>query len=160
MSKSSPSGWNPWPWSILAFFCLLVPAVVAYVVFASRQTMDLVRKDYYEEELRFQHQIDAQSRAASAGKPAHVEFDGQQRVLRVSIPSLSGVGRSSSGSLELYRPSDATLDRRVALAPGVDGVQQVDARGLRPGLWRVKLSWTAGQQEFFHADSVVIPPGA
>jgi len=39
---------------------------------------------------------------------------------------------------------------------GNAGRQQIDARELRPGLWRVRIRWTAGTEEFFRDEAVVI----
>ncbi|HAM71993.1 MAG TPA: hypothetical protein DCM86_10155 [Verrucomicrobiales bacterium] len=159
----SKPAWNPWPWAIIGFFCLAVPTVVGFAVFASRQTIELVGKDYYEEELRFQQQIDAQALASRSSTPVSIVFDKEKRMLRISVPRAGVAGAADAqphGSLELYRPSDSTLDRKLPLAPGPDGVQSVDVRSLRAGLWRLRLSWTAGTQDFYHADSIVIPPGA
>ena len=136
---------------------MLVPAVVSYAVFASRQNLDLVQKDYYEEELRFQHQIDASQRARTSSQPATCAYDGSKEQLMIFVPVPPGQ-TSLRASVTLYRPSDASLDQTLQLALSSEGTQHLNVRSLRPGLWRVRLSWAVGEQEYFHADSLVVPP--
>ena len=59
----------------------------------------------------------------------------------------AGRPRQSAGSIELYRPSAAGMDRAVRLEPDANGVQRLDAAGLAPGLWQVRVSWTAEKRE-------------
>jgi nitrogen fixation protein FixH len=61
-----------------------------------------------------------------------------------------------TGSIQLYRPSDASLDQNVALAVGKDGDQKIDATKLRPGLWKVRITWKVGAEEFFFDQSIVV----
>ena len=49
-------------------------------------------------------------------------------------------------------------DRQFELQPGRDGVQNLDAAHLRPGLWEVRVSWTVGGQDYFIDQRVVIRP--
>jgi hypothetical protein len=62
------------------------------------------------------------------------------------------------GEVGLYRPSEASLDRRIPLRVGADGVQTLDASGLKPGLWRVRVRWGPEASGFFAEAAVVIPP--
>jgi nitrogen fixation protein FixH len=61
-----------------------------------------------------------------------------------------------SGSVQLYRPSAVKLDRTLQLQPDANGVQKIDAAGLSPGLWKVRVSWRVEQQEYFLDQNVVI----
>jgi hypothetical protein len=48
------------------------------------------------------------------------------------------------------------MDRAVKLAPDVKGVQRLDAAGLAPGLWKVRVSWTFDRQDYFLDEKVVV----
>jgi nitrogen fixation protein FixH len=60
--------------------------------------------------------------------------------------------------VHLYRPSAAGLDRQLALELDAAGVQALDASGLEPGLWRVKVTWSVGGQQYYFDQKVVISP--
>ncbi len=64
--EESVAGWPG------GFFILFGGYIAGFIVFASRQKMDLVRNDYYDQEIRYQQQIDrVQRTAAGAGHGSH-----------------------------------------------------------------------------------------
>ncbi|HSH17350.1 MAG TPA: FixH family protein, partial [Verrucomicrobiae bacterium] len=68
--------------------------------------------------------------------------------------------RQPSGSIQIYRPSDAALDRQVEFAPDTTGAQRIDAREMVSGLWKLKITWQVGGEEFFVDRVVVISPAS
>jgi hypothetical protein len=68
----------------------------------------------------------------------------------------SHAGRNAVGRIQLYRPSAMGLDRELPLQFDADGVQILDATGLIPGLWKVRVQWTVENKEFFADQKVII----
>jgi nitrogen fixation protein FixH len=64
------------------------------------------------------------------------------------------------GRIQLYRPSATGLDRVVKLQLDNKGSQTLDASSLLPGLWKVRVQWTAQNQDFFADKSIVVKRGA
>jgi nitrogen fixation protein FixH len=155
-NESCPAAprFNPWPYAILAWFAFAITVAVVFTAFAVRQEFDLVRPDYYEEELRHQRRIDSVKRTAALGEAVSLRHDRATQRLRLTIPATHAGAR---GEVHLYRPSDAGLDVRLPLETDADGVQWIDAAAVKTGLWRVRVQWTAGGEEFFLEQSVVIP---
>ena len=150
-----PPGRNPWPIAIVAFFAVLIAGIVGFITFATRNQLDLVRADYYAEEIQFQRQLDRLNRTRSLAVQATIAYDAGKRSVSIALP-LAPAGPPTAGRIHFYRPSDATLDREVPLAVNDRGVQRVDARRFRPGLWKVRVQWTAAGQEYFFDQSVVV----
>ena len=146
---------NPWPYAIIAYFIVFASAMAAWITFAVRQNMDLVRQDYYEEEIRYQQQIDRQNRTQAIRSEVNVSYDGAQQAITLTLPS-THARQQASGTIQLYRPSDASLDRTVQLVVHAEGTQRLDAKALRPGLWKVRIQWTTAGQDYFFDQSVVI----
>jgi len=146
---------NPWPYAIIAYFIVFASAIAAWITFAVRQNMDLVRKDYYEEEIRYQQQIDRQNRTQAIRSEVNVSYDGTQQAITLTLPS-THARQQASGTIQLYRPSDASLDRTVQLVVNAEGTQRLDAKALRPGLWKVRIQWTTAGQDYSFDQSVVI----
>ena len=94
------------------------------------------------------------ARGARPAGPA-IAYDAAHRQITVSLPPGQGQG-SVSGSVELYRPSAAEMDRAVRLDPDASGVQRLDAAGLAPGLWKVRVSWTVDKQNYYLEQKVVV----
>ena len=146
---------NLWPLSIIVVCSLFVASTAALIVMACSQKVDLVSADYYEKELKFQGQIDRTERTRLEASQTAVAYDGAHQQITVSLPPGQAHG-SVSGSVELYRPSSASMDRAVRLAPDASGVQHVDADGLAPGLWKVRVSWTFEKRNYYLEQKVVV----
>ncbi|MCE9613501.1 MAG: FixH family protein [Lentisphaerae bacterium] len=142
---------NLWPRAIIAFYGLFVVAVVAFTIFASRQPSDLVSPDYYARELRHQDHIDSEQRGLAASTYTFTGDEAARRfTLRFPSPSVGG-------SIVLYRPSAAALDRTIPIQTDSNAVQVVDASTCAPGLWRVQVEWTQDGHTFSREHSVVLP---
>jgi hypothetical protein len=146
---------NLWPLGIILTLVVFFAGTVGLIVMACSQRVDLVSPDYYERELKFQGQIDRVERTHRAPSQASVAYDAAGQCITVSLPA-DQAGREINGRIELYRPSAAGLDRAVKLAPDGKGVQRLDAAGLAPGLWKVRVSWTVEQQDYFLDEKVVV----
>jgi hypothetical protein len=146
---------NLWPLGIILTLVVFFAGTVGLIVMACSQRVDLVSPDYYERELKFQGEIDRVERTHRAPSQASVAYDAAGQCITVSLPA-DQAGREINGRIELYRPSAAGLDRAVKLAPDSKGVQRLDAAGLAPGLWKVRVSWTVEQQDYFLDEKVVV----
>src|SRR5215467_11377784 len=120
--------WNPWPISIIAFFTSAIIGCGTFIAFCSRHPADLVAADYYEQEVRYQGQIDRAQHAQQA-TPASITYDATTKLISVALPP-NYSQHKSSGNIQLYRPSATNLDRQLKLTPDQHGVQTIDASSL------------------------------
>ena len=152
----NPESRNLWPSAIIAFFVVFATFLATFVIWAVGQKQDLVAENYYEHEVRYQEQLDRLNRTqAQAGQTA-VTFDAARNCIVISLPAEQAPG--ASGRIHLYRPSNAKLDQEVPLVINAGGVQTLDTKALAPGLWKVRVEWTANGQEYF-IDQVVVVTG-
>ena len=138
---------NPWPYAIISYFVLFVSAMAAWIVFAVRNDHELVRKDYYEQEIQFQTEIESAERTREIA--FNVSYDSMRGVIAIKLPA-----DATGGSIHLYRPASASLDKQFPLALR-DGVQLINVRGFENGLWKIRLSWKANGQEYRHDEALV-----
>jgi hypothetical protein len=148
---------NLWPYAIILTFVLFISGTVSLVVMACSQKADLVSPNYYEEELKFQGQLDRLKRAQQLPGSASVAYDDAQRRITIALPH-QGIGHEITGNVQLYRPSEAGLDRHLELRLDEQGNQFVDARSLAPGLWKVRVAWTVDKQDYLVDEKVVVSP--
>ena len=151
-----PSRFNPWPISIVGFFGVAILGCGAFIAFCSRHPADLISPNYYEEEIRYQGQIDRIQHAQQQSAQGAVRFDGATKRITVFLPSGSS-GAAPAGRIQLYRPSAVNLDRELKLETDSSGAQSFDAATLLPGLWKVRVSWTVADQGYFIDEKIVIP---
>ena len=143
---------NPWPYAIIGWFLIFGSGMAAWVVVAVRNDPDLVRADYYEQEIGYQKQIDRLNRTAALPKSASVTHDTADGQVVIHVP----VESTTSGTIHFYRPSDAKLDQQFPLTVSRSGAQAFDLSGLAPGLWKVQVLWKANDTEFFCDKQIVI----
>ena len=144
-----------WPYAIASYFLLAICGMAAFITWAVRQNMDLVRPDYYEDEILFQKQIEAANRTRPLAREISVSYDAQQQRLLLRVPSTHAKS-PFHGRAHLYRPSDARLDRRIELKPSFEGTQIIDSATLAPGLWKVRLDWSFENEAYTFEQSIVI----
>lgn len=128
-------------------FALFFAGIATLIVVSSSQRMELVTANYYEEELRHQTQIDRTERAQALADRIQVEYDAVGQEIRVRLPVDTGAA-APAGQIHLYRPAAAGLDQVLPLTLDARGLQTIDAKALRPGLWRVRLDWTTAGEEY------------
>jgi hypothetical protein len=146
---------NLWPLGIIVVCSVFVVSMAGLIVMACSQKVELVSTDYYDKELKFQGQIDRAERTRHEASQMAVTYDPSHQQITVSLPP----GQSHdnvSGSVELYRPSAAGLDRAVRLEPDDRGFQRLDASTLASGLWKVRVSWTFEKRNYYLEQKVVV----
>ena len=144
-----------WPQGIIGFFVLAVVWLAIFIVWATRHQEDLVKPNYYDEELRYQSRIEATSRARQQNAVPQISFDNASRAVVLRFPPPAAIN-SATGTVTLYRPSNAALDRTIPLATGADGVQTIPAAALAAGNWRIKIEWTCAGKDFYAEDAVTV----
>jgi len=152
---NTSTGRNPWPLGVIAAFVIFISGTVVLVVMACSQRTDLVSADYYEQELKFQHRIENTLHAKNLGGEASIRYNPGQRSIQLQFP-VEHARQQASGRIVLYRPSAAGLDRELKLALNAAGAQSLDAGGLMPGLWKVRVQWSVLGQDYYLDQSVVV----
>lgn len=155
MPEARKSPLNPWPVTIIVFFSVAVCAAIGFVIFCTRQTVDLVAADYYDQEVRYQDQLDRIHRAASLQAPARVEYHYATGRITVSLPP-EHLQPALKGWIQLYRPAAARLDQKLPLQVDATGAQVIDARSLNDGRWHVRVSWNLNGVDYYFDQKLVI----
>jgi hypothetical protein len=146
---------NLWPLGIFAVCSIFVVSTAGLVVMACSQKVELVSPDYYEKEIKYQAQIDRVERTSREANQAAIAYDAARHNITICLPPGQAQG-SVKGTVELYRPSAAGMDRSVRLDPDARGVQRLDASVLAPGLWKVRVSWTFEKRNYYLEQKVVV----
>lgn len=136
---------NLWPLGIVITFALFFIGMASVVVIAATHREDLVNDNYYEQELKFQSQIDGAARARDIG--ATIQYAAAGKII-IALPAAQ-LAQKFSGKVTLYRANDPKLDRDFPLEPKADGTQTIDASKLVVGPWRVSAAWLADGKNYF-----------
>jgi hypothetical protein len=156
MKPEFPSrSWNPWPVSIFVFFALALIGCGALVTFCSRHPADLITANYYEDGINFQGQVERVNRTQHLAGKTTVAYDDTRKCITIALPP-EQIHHAITGSIQLYRPAATGLDREIKLEVDSAGTQHLDAATLLPGLWKVRISWTVENQEYFTDRKILV----
>jgi nitrogen fixation protein FixH len=153
MSLTGRRNW--WPVGIALALTGFAGGLATLITFALSSNSDLVMRDYYEQEIRYQDQIERKQRTQPLSAEVEVTHDALLGKILIRLPADHAV-RGANGEVHLYRPSAEGLDRRYPLALNAAGMQVIEASDLASGLWRVKIQWKVGEEEFFEETRLVI----
>ena len=144
---------NFWPLGIFTAFGLFFAGMASVVAIAATHCDHLVNDNYYEQELKFQSQIDSAERTQKSG--ATIAWDASSGSIIIALP-VAQLVQKFSGTIELYRPSEPKLDREFQLEPKADGTQTLDVSKLASGLWLARVKWNAGGETYFLEQKIKI----
>ena len=144
-----------WPLGIGLFYGAFVLALVLFAVFSTRHRMDLVTRDYYGEQLRYQQQIDRSQRANALETPVRLDYDRKSGLITIIFPAEMDP-LAVEGEIHFFRPSDASLDRHIPLHLSPEHRQVIPVHNLAKGYWKVKLTWKVNGVEYYHEEAVMI----
>ncbi len=114
---------------------------------------DLVAENYYEQEIRYQQQIDKLGNVQRMGGTPAMDLIGDELV--VSFPDVFK-GETIKGELYLQRPSDARADDRIAFDLKDGEPLHVPIADRMKGLYKVHLEWSAGEENFLVNDRIYL----
>lgn len=97
-----------WGHKIIFIYAAFVVGILFMVYKSSQQKFDLVEKDYYAAELKYQDVIDASARAKALGGEFIVKFESDSIKLILPIP-FKGV--NIKGKAQLYFAADKQQDK-------------------------------------------------
>jgi hypothetical protein len=137
--------------------------IMVFVVFASGMiylayrcmhvSTELVSKEYYKDELRYQDVIDATRTAnALSERVKLIQHDG---AITIQLPA-EMKNQKVAGTIWFYCASDATLDRHIRVDINSQTCQQINKTLLSPGFYTVKFDWTSNNKHYYTEQSLTI----
>jgi hypothetical protein len=134
-----------WGYKIMFVYIAFV-ACIGFLVFkASSQKFDLVTKDYYDQELKYQQVIDQAANSSRLSAPVTIERkDGE---LKISFPG-EMKNKKKLVDFYLYYPADAKKDFRKSFELNENEITQALPGGMK-GMYELKLSWEAEGVKYY-----------
>ena len=145
--------WN-WGTGILIVIVLFLGACVAFIIYSLNQTWSLVEEDYYPKELRHEEKLVKMRNANALIVQLQVVLDKSNLVVRFPADFQ---GKTLTGSIDIYRPSDEKLDVIVPVAVDTSLTQLISLHKLSRGRYVVKVDWTSGGKDYFKEQDIFIP---
>ena len=121
-------------------------AGMGFLVFkASTEEFDLVTKDYYDQELKYQQIIDQSANTSNLSTPVTIEK--REGELRISFPDAMK-DKKKQVDFYLYYAADAKKDFRKSFEVNENELAQALPIGMK-GMYELKLSWEAEGVKYY-----------
>lgn len=121
-------------------------ALMGTMVYKAMNTrFELVSKEYYQDELRYQDKIDGRTNAATIGA---VTIHEDEQYLVFQFPE-EMKGQQIKGEAWLYCKTDAVKDLRFPLSIDADARQMIERKKLTANKYQLKLSWEAAGKKYY-----------
>lgn len=126
-----------WGTGILIFLIVFLGACAVFIVFASRQQVNLVHKDYYEKGVDYSQQMKVDARSKPFARSINTSISNNTFVVKLADTLAEKI---DSGSILMFRPSDKTKDITMAVAAGMKQFE-FDKSELINGRYILKFTW-------------------
>ncbi len=141
--------WGKW---IVVSFVLFAAFIATLVTVCVRQDISLVSNDYYKEELVYQDQIGRMENASLLVNRPSIKII-NKNTLEISFDQFNKIEK---GELQLFRPSDATMDKKFHFKASDTPTQLFSTETMHRGMYRARMMWTMGEKEFFIEEVIFI----
>ncbi|MBO0935430.1 FixH family protein [Fibrella sp. HMF5335] len=141
-----------WGKAIILIFILFAGFIGTLVYLMHRERIDLVRDDYYQDEIAYQRQINRVVNARHIDVTTIIQYVPTRHEIRLNLPD-----SLRHGTFLLYRPADRRHDVRLALTATTPTVSTIAMQEKPGGLWRAQLTWSNGQRDFYTDRELTLP---
>jgi len=135
-----------WPRAIIIAYIIFVCATLGFVAFTFTVDFDLVVPDYYNQTLVYEEQITRKQNMALLTEPISVQVIDSNIQIQYPDELLSN---TITGTISVYRPSDADQDKAISVAHGSSGIQIIPSSELSKGTWTLKITIISADKEYY-----------
>jgi hypothetical protein len=143
-----------WGYKIALVYILFAAGILTLVFKAKSEKVELVSQDYYAQEVAYQKKLDALNNASALS--SRVEVIQTEEGIEIRLPK--ECASLTDGSIALYRPSDSSLDKTVALSLDSDAVQTISRKELNSGLYTFKVEWNFAGKTCYAENALIVQP--
>ena len=134
-----------WGYKIMFVYIAFVAGMGFLVFKASSQKFDLVTKDYYDQELKYQQVIDQAANSSRLSAPVTIERN--EGELKISFPD-EMKNKKKLVDFYLYYAADAKKDFRKSFELNENELVQALPVGMK-GMYELKLSWESEGVKYY-----------
>lgn len=141
-----------WGNKLVVAFVLFAVLIGTLVYKSVHSTFDLVSKDYYKDELRYQDKIDAQKNAA---KFSEVAVTQSPELVNINFPK-ELVGKTVEGEAWFYCSTDASKDKKIKIIVNDKAELVIPKNKLAKAIYQVKISWKIDNNNYYSEKNITI----
>lgn len=138
-----------WGKGITIFMLAFMTFIGSMVYIAFTKNADLVRDDYYENELAFDQTKGEKANYTALENPIHIE----KNELGVNFIYPSEMNAEKGGKIAFYRPDQKKYDCEFEIQMSEDHIQRLAYSNFRDGYYDVSIRWTDANDKTYIFES-------
>lgn len=133
---------------------LVFGAGMTYLVYRSMHTnFELVEKDYYKTELKYQEVIDASNRVKYLSSPVKLQITAAGILLQLPEEMKN---RKPEGDVWFYCSYNSAKDKKIKLTLNDEAGQLIPGGTISPGAYTVKINWVAEDKNYYSENTLTV----
>jgi hypothetical protein len=141
-----------WGYKILFVYLFFVAGILLLVFKSSSEKVDLVTKDYYQKELKYEQKIDEAERAQSLSSPLQYEVNNNEISIRFPEEML---GKKITAQTLLYYAADETRDSVYNLQTDSAKLVMILPKTDK-GMYELKMNWKVDTTTYYSEHKLLI----
>ena len=141
-----------WGHGIIVTFVLFGAFMAYFYVNMSKESIELVGKNYYADGQEFQRKINERKQTEALAEKASIQFNEDFKQAKIQLPS-----SIQKGTIIFYRPSNASLDKTLEITSDSSGLSFIQTDFLIKGPWNVSLQWEKAGKNYVEEQRILIP---
>ena len=142
-----------WGNKLLVTFIVFGAGMGFLVYKAVNTNFELVEKEYYKKELRYQEVIDGTNRANALSDV--VTLNQTDKGIVLALPA-EMEKQKVTGSVYFYCSYNSKKDKQFELSVDEKGVQLLDVKYIAPGDYTAKINWNANGNNYYTERRIIV----
>lgn len=144
-----------WGFGILIFVLCFMAFILTLVYKCSLEKVDLVSEKYYEQEIKYQQQVDKLNNTAGMNEKMHVQYNKEKDAVEIIYPANTDQA-TLSGNINFFKPDNSNLDFNINVQSDKENAQTIPVSKLKKGWWKVQVSWASHGTSFYKEEKILI----
>lgn len=141
-----------WGKGITIFMIAFMTFIGSMVYMAFSRNADLVRDDYYENELVFDQTKQEKANYEALNAPIHIEKN--EEGITFLFPQ--AMENAADGKIQFYRPDQKKYDREFDLAFNEERMQKLAYDNFKEGYYSISVTWKdRGEKGYIFESSIL-----
>jgi hypothetical protein len=143
-----------WGRGIFIFLVVFVVANLVFLFITSKWDWSLVDDDYYPKELKHEELLVKKRNYNALGEKMTMSLTDSSVNIRYPRDFQN---RDASGTIQVYRPSNKTLDHHIPVRFDTTMVQSIARSRFSHGNYFIKVDWSVAGINYYHEQEIFIP---
>lgn len=144
-----------WGKGIFIAVTLFIIGTLSMVSYFISLDFFLVNSNHYEEGVEYQQTIDSKMRTDSLAQSVVILFDEERVAIKVMFPE-EVMEHAQSGTINLYRPNDSSLDQKMDIEFSAGSTQIIPMERMNKGKWVLTINWQMYDLEYVEEKTIII----